>query len=94
MPRTIRLSILSLALTALLAGCASPPQSLSELPRTPQASAEKILADADKYSGAEANLMRLYAAQAASEHMPKREHWLPGSLTRKRPPCCAFTVLS
>jgi uncharacterized protein len=67
MPRTIRLSILSLALTALLAGCASPPQSLSELPRTPQASAEKILADADKYSGAEANLMRLYAAQAASE---------------------------
>ncbi|MBL4834077.1 MAG: penicillin-binding protein activator [Pseudomonas sp.] len=67
MPRTIRLSILSLALTALLAGCASPPQSLSELPRTPQASAEKILADADKYSGAEANLMRLYAAQAASD---------------------------
>lgn len=67
MPRTIRLSILSLALTALLAGCASPPQSLSELPRTPQASAEKILEDADKYSGAEANLMRLYAAQAASD---------------------------
>ena len=67
MPRTIRLSILSLALTALLVGCASPPQSLSELPRTPQASAEKILADADKYSGAEANLMRLYAAQAASD---------------------------
>ncbi len=67
MPCNKRLPILSLALAVLLVGCASPPQSLSELPRTPQASAEKILADADKYSGAEANLLRLYAAQAASD---------------------------
>lgn len=67
MPCIKRLPILSLALALLLAGCASPPQSLSELPRTPQASAEKILADADKQTGAEANLLRLYAAQAASD---------------------------
>lgn len=62
-----RLSILSLALAALLVGCSTAPQQLADLPRTPQASAEQILADADRRSGAEANLLRLYAAQAASE---------------------------
>lgn len=67
MPSIKRLSILLVVFATLLSGCASPPQSLSELPRTPQASAEKILADADKQSGAEANLLRLYAAQAASD---------------------------
>jgi len=67
MPRNKRLSMLSLTLAALLVGCSSAPQKLDDLPRTPQASAEQILADADKRSGAEANLLRLYAAQAASD---------------------------
>jgi outer membrane PBP1 activator LpoA protein len=66
MPRNKRLSMLSLTLAALLVGCSSAPQKLDDLPRTPQASAEQILADADKRSGTEANLLRLYAAQAAS----------------------------
>jgi hypothetical protein len=61
-----RLSILSLALATLLVGCSSAPKTLDDLPRTPQASAAQILADADKRSGAEANLLRLHAAQAAS----------------------------
>ncbi|UJJ32488.1 penicillin-binding protein activator [Halopseudomonas maritima] len=65
MPRTLRLSTLALTLSALLAGCASGPQSLDELPRTPQASVDEILKDADRREGAEANLLRLHAAQTA-----------------------------
>ncbi|MGI3129775.1 penicillin-binding protein activator [Halopseudomonas pachastrellae] len=65
MPRTLRLSALALTLSALLAGCASGPQSLDELPRTPQASVDEILKDADRSEGAEANLLRLHAAQTA-----------------------------
>lgn len=60
------LPALPLTLTILIAGCSSAPQQLGDLPRTPQSSAEKILADADRRSGAEANLLRLHAAQAAS----------------------------
>jgi len=65
MPRTLRLSALALTLSALLAGCASTPQSLDELPRTPQASVDDILKNADRREGAEANLLRLHAAQTA-----------------------------
>ncbi|WOD12101.1 penicillin-binding protein activator [Pseudomonas sp. NyZ704] len=67
MLRSHRLPFLPLTLAVLIAGCASAPQELGDLPRTPQASADKILEDADRYSGAEANLLRLYAAQAASD---------------------------
>lgn len=66
MLRINRLPILSLALAMLLAGCSSPPKQLSDLPRTPLASAEQILQNADRRSGAEAHLLRLHAAQAAS----------------------------
>lgn len=62
-----RLPFLPLTLAVLIAGCSSAPQQLGDLPRTPQASAEKLLSDADRRSGAEANLLRLYAAQAASD---------------------------
>lgn len=67
MLRSNRLPFLPLTLAVLIAGCASAPQHLGDLPRTPQASVEKILGDAEKRSGAEANLLRLYAAQAASD---------------------------
>lgn len=67
MLRSNRLPFLPLTLAVLIAGCSSAPQQLGDLPRTPQASAEKILEDADRRSGAEANLLRLYAAQAASD---------------------------
>lgn len=67
MLRSNRLPFLPLTLAVLIAGCSSTPQQLGDLPRTPQASAEKILKDADRQSGAEANLLRLYAAQAASD---------------------------
>lgn len=65
MHRSIRLSTLALTLTTVLAGCASAPQSLDELPRTPDASVEEILKSAERYEGAEANLLRLHAAQTA-----------------------------
>ncbi|WP_339647977.1 penicillin-binding protein activator [Halopseudomonas pelagia] len=65
--RSKRLPFLPLTLAVLIAGCSSAPQQLGDLPRTPQASAEKLLEDADRRSGAEANLLRLYAAQAASD---------------------------
>lgn len=65
MHRSIRLSTLALTLTTVLAGCASAPQSLDELPRTPDSSVEEILKNAARYEGAEANLLRLHAAQTA-----------------------------
>lgn len=65
MHRSLRLSTLALTLTTVLAGCASAPKSLDELPRTPDASVEEILKSADRYEGAEANLLRLHAAQTA-----------------------------
>lgn len=65
MHRSIRLSTLALTLTTVLAGCASAPKSLDELPRTPDASVEEILKNAGRYEGAEANLLRLHAAQTA-----------------------------
>jgi outer membrane PBP1 activator LpoA protein len=65
MHRSIRLSTLALTLTTVLAGCASAPKSLDELPRTPDASVEEILKSAARHDGAEANLLRLHAAQTA-----------------------------
>ena len=67
MPRIKRLPFAAAVLAVALAGCSSPPTQLSELPRTPQASVEELLKDADKQSGAAANLMRLQAARAASQ---------------------------
>ncbi|UAW98991.1 penicillin-binding protein activator [Halopseudomonas nanhaiensis] len=66
MPRINRLPVAAAVFAAILAGCSSPPKQLSDLPRTPQASAEELLKDADRQSGAEANLLRLQAARAAS----------------------------
>ncbi|SDU22518.1 penicillin-binding protein activator [Halopseudomonas salegens] len=57
------LALISFAL--VLSACAPRPTQLSDLPRTPQASVEQILKDADRRSGVEANLLRLHAAQAA-----------------------------
>ncbi|MFN3580489.1 MAG: penicillin-binding protein activator [Pseudomonas sp.] len=65
MSRVNHLPFLPLILAVMVAGCSSPPKQLADLPRTPQASAEQILQDADRRSGAEANLLRLHAAQAA-----------------------------
>lgn len=66
MPRINRLPFLPLILAVMVAGCSSPPKQLADLPRTPQASAEQILQDAERRSGAEAHLLRLQAARAAS----------------------------
>ncbi|SDR75947.1 hypothetical protein SAMN05216421_0240 [Halopseudomonas xinjiangensis] len=65
MPRINRLPVAAAVLAAILSGCSSPPKQLSDLPRTPQASVEELLKDADSESGAEANLLRLQAARAA-----------------------------
>lgn len=68
MSRFNSLSLSAVALALLLAGCASPPTQLSDLPRTPDASVEQILQNAARRSGAEANLLRLHAATVASEN--------------------------
>ncbi len=68
MPRTLRLSALSIAFSWLVVGCSSQPTQLDDLPRTPQASVDQLLKDADREEGAEADLMRLYAAQAAMQN--------------------------
>jgi uncharacterized protein len=68
MSRTNTLSLSAVALALILAGCASPPTQLADLPRTPDASVEQILRDASRRSGAEANLLRLHAATVASEN--------------------------
>jgi uncharacterized protein len=68
MTRTLRLSALSIAFSWLVVGCSSQPTQLDDLPRTPQASVDQLLKDADREEGAEADLMRLYAAQAAMQN--------------------------
>lgn len=65
MLRMIRLPLTALLLTSLIAGCSSPPRQLSELPAATDAPVEDILRRADRQSGAEANLLRLHAAQTA-----------------------------
>jgi uncharacterized protein len=68
MSRIHSLSLSAVALALVLAGCASPPTQLADLPRTPDASVEQILQNASRRSGAEANLLRLHAATVASEN--------------------------
>lgn len=68
MSRIKSLSLSAVALALVLAGCASPPAQLADLPRTADASVEQILRDASRRSGAEANLLRLHAATVASEN--------------------------
>ncbi|NLY58737.1 MAG: penicillin-binding protein activator [Gammaproteobacteria bacterium] len=65
MLRTIRLPLAGLILASLIAGCSSPPRQLSELPTATDAPIEDILRRADRRDGAEANLLRLHAAQTA-----------------------------
>lgn len=57
----------ALCLAGLLAACASSPSSsLGELPRTPQASLEQLLQQAEKSSPEQAALLRLSAADMAA----------------------------
>ncbi|MFA5679482.1 MAG: penicillin-binding protein activator [Pseudomonas sp.] len=65
MLRTIRLPLAGLILASLIAGCSSPPRQLSELPAVTDAPVEDILRRAERRDGAEANLLRLHAAQTA-----------------------------
>ena len=74
MHRSIRLSTLALTLTTVLAGCASAPKSLDELPRTPDASVEEILKSAARHDGAEANLLRLHANFNTKQPPPANFH--------------------
>jgi hypothetical protein len=58
--------LLALCLAALLTACASTPSStLGELPRTPQASIEQLLLQADQSQPEQASLLRLAAADLA-----------------------------
>lgn len=63
--RMIRLPLTGLILAALIVGCSSAPRQLSELPAVTDAPIEDILRRADRRDGAEANLLRLHAAQTA-----------------------------
>lgn len=65
MPLKIRLSLVGLLLATLIAGCSSTPRQLSELPVATDKSPEDILRQAERRAGAEANLLRLHAAQTA-----------------------------
>ena len=56
--------LLLIGLAALLAACASPPSpTLGELPRTPQASTQELLKDAETSEPKQAALLRLTAAE-------------------------------
>ena len=63
--RMIRLPLAGLILASLIAGCSSTPRQLSELPTATDAPIEDILRRAERRDGAEANLLRLHAAQTA-----------------------------
>lgn len=65
MPPQIRMSLVALLFATFLAGCASTPRQLSELPVATDKTPEDILRQAERRSGAEANLLRLHAAQTA-----------------------------
>lgn len=68
--------LLFLCLAALLSACASSPSStLGELPRTPQASTQELLKQADASDTAEAALLRLSAADKSMQQ---------GNLTQAR----------
>ena len=56
--------LLLIGLAALLAACASSPSpTLGELPRTPQASTQQLLKDAETSEPKQAALLRLSAAE-------------------------------
>src|SRR5690606_34721639 len=63
--RMIRLPLAGLILASLIAGCSSTPRQLSELPTATDAPIEDILRRAERRDGAQANLLRLHAAQTA-----------------------------
>lgn len=63
--RMIRLPLTGLILATLIVGCSSTPRQLSELPAATDSPVEEILRRADRRDGAEANLLRLHAAQTA-----------------------------
>lgn len=65
--RMIRLPLTGLILAALIAGCSSSPRQLSDLPTATDTPVADILRRAERRSGAEANLLRLHAAQTAWE---------------------------
>ena len=56
---------LGLIFASLVAGCSSTPRQLSDLPTATDAPIEDILRRAERRDGAEANLLRLHAAQTA-----------------------------
>ena len=63
--RMIRLPLTGLILATLIAGCASPVRQLSDLPAVTDTPVADILRRAERRGGAEANLLRLHAAQTA-----------------------------
>lgn len=65
MRRSYCLSLALISCALVLSACAPRPSQLSDLPRTPEASVDQILQNADRRRGDEANLLRLHAAQAA-----------------------------
>ena len=61
--------LIFLCIAALLSACASSPSStLGELPRTPQASTQQLLKDADASDPGKAALLRLSAADQSIQH--------------------------
>ncbi len=65
MRRSYCLPLALISFAFVLSACAPRPSQLSDLPRTPEASVDQILQNADRRRGEEANLLRLHAAQAA-----------------------------
>ncbi len=63
--RMFRLPLAGLILASLIAGCSAPPRQLADLPASTDAPVSDILRQAERRSGAEANLLRLHAAQTA-----------------------------
>src|SRR5690606_42108893 len=65
MSRVLRLPLAGVIRASLIAGCSAPPGQLADLPASAVAPVSDILRQADRRSGAEANLLRLHAAQTA-----------------------------
>lgn len=87
MLRMIRLPLAGLIFAALIAGCSSTPSQLSELPAATDAPLEDILRRADRRSGAEANLLRLHAAQTAwGRNQPEQVRSILGMIPQSELP--------
>ena len=63
--RMIRLPLTGLILATLIVGCTAPVRQLSDLPAATDTPVADILRRAERRDGAEANLLRLHAAQTA-----------------------------